>query len=387
VEWLRERCRNGADTWVWEIWDLENPEAPYFRVLSGDRRQDWTAEFAAEPGAGEVGYWPRRDRAGAPIFPWVQYHMQTQNRLWDPCSRAELVEGTLNAACLRTWWVSGLRDLAHPQRYGIDVDVPAGANLRGLSEADRITLDASSILMFRSVGTAPGLGTLAPAMQSAEALDGIERYNASLLEGDGLGIEPSNTSRMSGYAIVVTRDSLRRVQRQQTPSCQEGDRAALSVMARMSNAYGGTRLPELPGAWTLGYHGVERSLEEQRGALETVTARRAAKLITRKDALITLEPGLSPIEAELKLDEIDAEEMAGEAMTECVEHLQAAAAALVAAVDAGLIDPGVAEPIASEIAEALVHRKRGTRGRGNHTQEPDDGVDSATAERSHRQSQ
>lgn len=356
VEWAKQRhLPDGRCIWTWDIWDMCEGEAPYYAILSADRKTNITREFVKDPKAGTAGFWPRRSRGGVPIFPWVQYHARTQNRLWDPCSRAEIVDGTLNAACLRTWFVGGLRDLAHPQRFGVDVDVPAGANLRGLAEADRVMLDASSVLMFRSVGSSPQLGTLAPAMQPDTALDAIERYNASLLEGDGLGIEPSNTSRMSGYAIVVTRDSLRRVQRQQAPSCREGDRQALSILARMSNAYGGTNLPEDQAAWSVGYHGVERSLEEQRAALETVTARRGAKLMTRRDALITLDPSLSPVEADAKLDEIDAEDApeADSACSEASDLLEQASMELIAATDAGTVPRQTADRIANLLAQAL----------------------------------
>ncbi len=314
----REDPFTGDAAYVWEIWDVSNPEFPFFGILSGDRRRNWTSRFLPElalqgyyDGEDQVAaYYPYYDRAARPILPYVLHNLRVGHRLWDPTSRIEIVEGTLTAACLRSWYVSGLRDLAHPQRYGVDVEIPSAVPMRGATEVDRVTLDQSAILMFRSKGTSPQVSQLDPAMDPAVALDSIERYNAALLEGDGLGIEPTNTSRMSGYAIVVSRDSLRRVQRQQSPAARIGDRQILSTAARLLNSYSGTALPEDPRAYSIGYQGVEPSLEEIRSRIERVTALRGARLMTRVDALLTVNPSLTEDDARRKLAEIDAEEEA-----------------------------------------------------------------------------
>lgn len=373
VEWLHTVYRGTGDdcrcVWVWEIWDVSRPDVPVFMVLSADRKENLTAELWPDlygPDAPMLAY-PYWDRQQRPILPFVAYHRAVKNVLWDPFSRMEIYDGTLTAACLRTWFVCGVRDLAHPQRVGVDVDLPAASNDRSKPGADRVTLDASAILMFRSIGTNPSLSTLEPAMDPVEALDAIERYNASLLEGDGLGIEPSNTSRMSGYAIVVTRDSLRRVQRQQTPACRIGDQQSLSLMARLLNSYQGTNLPEDPHAWGISYHGVERSLEEIRSALEQVQILRGAKLITRKDALIRVEPQLTPVEAERKLAEIDAEEAPAEGAhadvpSEAVDLLNEAGDQLVELADPGTpVDPERLTAIIAAIGRAvgLLERAQG----------------------------
>lgn len=315
---------NGQQIWTWDVWDVSNPARPYFAVLSGDRRKDLTPVFMPElmaetaggariysPDGTRAGWFPYVDRSGWPILPYALHHHRLKHRLWSWQERREIYDGTITAACLRTWFVSGLRDLVHPQRVGINVRLPAAVNQRGRTEVDRVTLDASSILMFETLGGGSGsLQTLEPAMDPQLALDSIERYNAQLLEGDGLGIEPSNTSRMSGYAIVVTRDSLRRVQRQQQPAATQGDRQILTIAARLLNAYAATDLPELPEEYAFGYHGIEFSLEEIRSRIEQVQALRTAKLMTRVDAMLTVYPSLTPEEARAKLAEIDAEDAA-----------------------------------------------------------------------------
>jgi hypothetical protein len=336
-----------------ELWDLRDPANPYFVIRDKDRKRDLTLLYMPEladpkfPGGpvyawspkGDAvrlrgDWWPYVDDEG-PIFPYIGYHLRLRPEMWDWRSRSEIVDGTLTSACLRTWFVSGIRDLAHPQRAAIDLQLPTAAPARGRTEINRVELDQSAILMFKSAGAAPGLHTLDPAMDPAVALDAIERFNASLLETDGLGIEPTNTSRMSGYAIVVSRDSLRKVQRQQTPAARQGDQLTLATAARLLNAYQGTRLPVKPADYGVGYHGVELSLEELRSRLEEMRMLREAGLITRKRALMLVEPQLSPEEAERRLEEIDAElgAVPAEKLAEVVELLDQAAEEAIALAD------------------------------------------------------
>jgi hypothetical protein len=306
VEHLMERkFRNGEEAWVWEIWNLRDENRPIYEIRSADRRKDLTAEIVGDTGL--PGNWPYWDAEGFPILPYAMHHLALNHRMWNWRPRKEIVQGTLNAGCLRTWFLAGLRDLVHPQRYAIGVRVPSSVRDQEKNPVDSVTLDASAILMFQAIGEGAQVGTLDPAMNAVEALDAIERYNAGLLEQDGLGIEPTNTSRMSGYAIVVTQSSLRRVQMQQTPSARIGDQQVLATAARMLNAYQGTSLPERPESYSISYHGVPLSLEELRARLEKVQILRSQRLMTRVDALLELYPNLTPEEAREKLAEIDAE--------------------------------------------------------------------------------
>jgi hypothetical protein len=368
VAWYAEETRwrknpyTGKRECTLELWDLRDPKNPYFVIRCKERKKDLTLVYMPEladpsfPGGpvyawspkGEPirlrgDWWPFVDEAG-PIFPYVAFHIRLRNDMWDKDSRSEIVDGTLTGACLRTWFVSGLRDLVHPQRAAIDLQLPAATPMRGRTEVSRVELDQSAILMFKSAGAAPGLHTLQPSMNAPEALDAIERFNASLLETDGLGIEPTNTSRMSGYAIVVSRDSLRKVQRQQTPAARQGDQLVLATAARMLNAYQGTRLPTKPADYGVGYHGVELSLEELRSRLEEMRMLREAGLITRKRALMLVEPQLSPEEADRRLQEIDEEigAVPVEVLRQAVELLEQVAEEVIALADDAELPPAPA---------------------------------------------
>ena len=363
----RHNAYTEKDEWTWEHWDVSNPGRPYFAIFSADRKRDLTPVYHPElyedrDGKGAYydsnghrirAFYPYFDKAGQPIFPYVWWHTRIQNRLWDWKRRSEIVDGTLTAACLRTWFVTGLRDLAHPQRAAIDLAVPGASSGRGSTEVDRLHLDASAILFFRSIGAHPLLTKLDPAMDPEKALDAIERYNASLLETDGLGIEPTNTSRMSGYAIVVSRESLRRVQRQQTPPTSRSDRRALATIARMLNAYQGTNLPERPQDYGVSYHGVELSLEEIRSRLEQVAMLRKGeeRLITRADALRLVNPHLSDQDVARKLEELDAEGATATAtgMDELRQFVDAAAEQLLAIAEG----PGLDEAITDRLGNVL----------------------------------
>jgi hypothetical protein len=308
VEELRERLDPSnpeRSIWTWELWDARPGKAPEFRILSADRSTDLSRALMPPSWDGNYPY-----RLGeTPLLPYELHHVRKGSHLWDPFSRSEITEGTLTAACLRSWWLCGVRDVAHPVRIGLDVDA-VGSEMAPGRTVDRVTLPRGAILFLRSSGTHPAIQSLEPGMNAADALDAIDRYVASLFESDGLGIEPSNTSRMSGYAIVVTRDSLRRVQRQQEPAARFSDRRVLALRARLLNAYEGTKLPTDPRAYSIGYHGVERSLEEIRGAIEEALALQKAGLDTLVGLLRKVHPQLSDTELAKKADEIRAERAA-----------------------------------------------------------------------------
>jgi hypothetical protein len=302
----RDQCE-----WVWEIWDVSNPDAPVFRCEGIDpdsgERFDVTAKYY-DP---EKGY-PYIDNAGRPILPYVLYHREITNRVWNARDGFEIVEATLKAAVQYTMWLHGLRDCAHPQRIGIDIELPGTRNIGpNGAEVDRLTLDQSSILMAKSKNQ-PGSGrleTLDPTMDPLPTLEAIATYERGGLQSAGLnGAENTDEglSRVSGYAIVVSRESVRKNQRRQVPACQNGDALLLATAARMTNRYEATDLPEDPRAYAVSYHGVPKALEEVRADVERIQILRGIGLISDVDALLELHPEWTPDQAKSKLAEIRA---------------------------------------------------------------------------------
>jgi len=100
LRWLRRPGRVG---WAYEVFDLRNPDAPVFKVIevNGDAESDATALYYPTLAPGD---YPWRalpvDGAelGAPILPYVLYHLRVNSQLFNPLEGEELVEGTLGIA-------------------------------------------------------------------------------------------------------------------------------------------------------------------------------------------------------------------------------------------------------------------------------------------------
>ena len=70
------------------------------------------------------------------------------------------------------------------------------------------------------------------------------------------------SSAQSGYAIVVSREGLRRARRRIIPPMRMADQLLLSKAAKMSNRYGKTKLPTEPADYIIQYADLGKSIEE-----------------------------------------------------------------------------------------------------------------------------
>jgi hypothetical protein len=313
VEELRLRYRPGTEEceWTWEVWDVELRQSPIFRIdalrKSSDGqslvRVDATAEYMPVDWDGS---YPYVDKAGDPVLPYELYHEHMSDRLWNERDGSEVVEATLKVGVLHTFWLHGVRDAAHPQRYGVDVEIPSARNLGPDGrEVDSVTLDQTAILLFKSRNGQGGtLGTLDPAMDVEATLAAITDYARAALTDAGLRIRDGEMSRVSGYALVVDSEQLRQAQRRQIPARRLGDQRLLAKAAKLVNKYEGWSLPERPEAYQISYHGIPKSLEEVRSDVERINILRGIGLISDVDALLELHPEWTPDQAKRKLIEI-----------------------------------------------------------------------------------
>lgn len=320
LEELRPRRNKATNTeeWTWDVWDVSDPKNPIFRIEAVDKldpkiRRDVTAEYADSP------EYPYRKKDTTPIFPWIIYHARVSNCMWNPYRGMEIVRGTLTVAALQTMWVAGFRDGAHPQRYIIDGEVQTTRTMPVSGDAissarlgiDVVHMNPMSLLSIRSRGTdgrSASASQFQPAMDPKTAGEALEAFEAGLAMY--LGISPADVSRgsahASGYAIVVSRDGLRRAQRRMIPPARMGDRMYLATAAMMTNAYGGTSLPESPADYQIEYAGVGLTLDEVRAEIDEVKLLDEAGLIHPADAYLRFHPGLTRAQAIRDLAEIRA---------------------------------------------------------------------------------
>lgn len=306
---VRRAAGQTQDWWTWETWDVRDPKNPIRKIERDDPdtpggRLDVTTLFE-----GSTAY-PYIRKDGTGILPWVLYHAEVTDQLWNWREQRELVDGTLKVGALWTIWFHGCRDCTHPQRVSIDMDAPQATTTGGTNPVDRIALDQSAILMLNSKSGRNGsITTLAPAMDPKAFADAIMQYEAGLAQEAGISpadLQVGGASGASGYAIVVSRAGLRQSQRDQIPAAAMGDALLLATAAAMVNAYGSppAPLPEDPKAYGITYADVGRSLEEIKAEMEHSDALIEAGLAGPIDAIQRVYPQLTREGAIAKLVDI-----------------------------------------------------------------------------------
>lgn len=312
---LVPRERGGEAVWTRETWDVSDPRSPVFRVeewsTSGsDKKGRWVDATAHwRPVTETSGSYPYADGDG-PIFPYIVNHRRVTNALWNWRRGTELARGTLRACALMSHWCDGFVDAAHPQRYGIDVEIK-GARTRnvGGTRMSVVPTDRKSILLFTAANPGGSLGQFQAAMDPASAFASLGAYLQQMATFAGLSpADLQVTSGASGHAIYVSRDGQRRVRLAQQPSLREADQRRLATAARLSNAYGGTALPTEPEAYSIGYAPIGKSLEEKRAELEEIKVRKENGLASDVDAIRVFEPQLSEQQAFDRLVQIAREQ-------------------------------------------------------------------------------
>ena len=298
VEGLRERVKaNGETVWAWDVWDVTDPAKPKFAIMAQGEAGvliDATEEFV--PGLG--GAYPYLDTSNAPILPYVLRHATMHAGLWDYRSRAELIDGTLTAAALWTLWLLGMRDGSTPVRFlfngrmlAAEVRTPDGA-LGATVQA--VVANPMAIHQVIDDNGSARIDQLGPAINPVDMGTAIEMYEAGLAQYGG--VSPADTQRgssgMSGYAIVVSRDGLRKAQKRMMPASRVADRLCLATSARLANAYlPGLALPEDPTGYALRYADVSRTPDEIKATIESARVQIEAGLLHPADAYGLLNPG------------------------------------------------------------------------------------------------
>lgn len=322
IAWIRETMlRWSGGSWVWtrDTFDLRG-EKPIYRV---DQWSDGDTAKQIAPGWSEVTqlyaselrdgypYWSH----DKPVMPYIGCHSRIGGTMYQEHGWLEVLAATIAAACLHTFWLAGFRDCAFGKYYTLDATIPSAANLREGEAPDRVLWEVGSILNLVSKNPdRPGsLNSVPGTMNIAEALGAIDSYVANALRDAGLGpVDEAPAKGVSGAAITISREALRRSQRQQVPAARKADREILATAAKLANAYstkpGRVILPEDPNEWQIRYNGIPPSVEEVNAAVTKATQLRGAGLATRWMGVQMAFPELTEQQAKDLADEIRREE-------------------------------------------------------------------------------
>lgn len=297
--------------WTVDLLDISDPKNPKYQVFTvkqnGDYDKDVSQKYLKSNLSGEN--YPYRDSNGTPYLPYSLYHAEIHGSLFDPYQNREVVAGALNASVLYSFFLHLTRDCSHPQRYLM------GATLAGMdmydnnlaSRRNAIASDPASILIFTpdpdlQSGQQPQIGQYQPGGDVEKMLESITVYERRL--ATYAGINPADVQKMSGdprsgYAIAVSRSSLREAQRKYAPSFRQGDIQTLEISAKLANKFLGGSYPET--GYRVEYHAIPLSPQEQKEQRENILSLLEAKLISKVDAIKILHPDLDDLDAKRML--------------------------------------------------------------------------------------
>lgn len=275
-----------------EVWDI-NVDPPTFtceawREVRGVAQ--WV-DVRSEYWPDVEGY-PHIDRSGKPIMPIVLMHDRIDTRLWHARVGSEIVAGTLDTSALHSWWLTGARDGSSPVRVFADGVPMAQETSPGTLGSNVVVVTPGTMMPFKSVGE----GTIqfhqfAPAIDMAAYNESLDKFVHGLAIFSGLS--PGDfeiKGAQSGYAIALSRDGQRRIQRRMAPAIQRSIQVILATAARLLNVYQGTDWPEDPEAYKVVCQGVPKTPDEIKADTEAATVQRAAGVLSPVDHLRAARP-------------------------------------------------------------------------------------------------
>lgn len=294
--------------WLWDVWSVRDPQNPSHRVLRDD--VDVSAEFLGIEGGLTGEAYPYKDSRGRAHLPYVTYHARRTGRLWDAFSNSELIEGSLNAAMLYTFFNHCFLSASWPGKYMVGLE-PVGAV--SLADGSQIVeSDPAIITQFRITDNFTGqplVGQFAPGADPEVLLAAVSQYEQRLAQF--AGISASEFTRQSGdprsaYALLISREGKREAARKYEQTFGDSDAELCRLIAIMSNATAGTSLPE--SDYSIQYTAIPLTVEEVRANREHVLDLLDRRLISRVDAVAEIE-GITKVEAKRRLLEINANDV------------------------------------------------------------------------------
>lgn len=313
VEEIQQRVdpTTGRLSWCWEILDVSDLDHPVHRIVSADRKQDWTSALLKGDKSGAA--YQYRDGDGKPYLPVPMYHAERTGRLWDPWHGLEAVLGTLTVSVLLTFWVHGVKDgsfatvlLVAGRVVGLEVESPSGVRTNVISTEPGSLIEVAPI----EEGMQPSAIQLQPGFDPENLMAAIGRFESGLAEYAGVSaadIVRTGADPRSGVSLSISREGLRAAQARYEPQLRRGDLEVLSVAAKVLNAATGTTHPE--SGYTISYPSLPLSSAEQQALREDLLAKVGAGLMSKVDAYIRLHPGISREQAIADLQRIARENM------------------------------------------------------------------------------
>lgn len=248
VEWDRSRLVDGTSAPVTDVWDVSNPDAPYFVVLEqldaeqlavaapyGIAERTTVTERVSElqaaleegrlSGEGYSWRWTQGDRAGQPFIPVAVFgHPSRFFR------NAQLAEGSLESSVIRTCAVTASLDGGFPLRVlkGLRAGTSSDVNSEGIG------LNAGDLLVVEdSDETRPGsFHEFGPGCDPGQMWQEARAMEADLLSALGYPVDYTKTG---GEPLSHEVEARARAIRRWYGICRAGTAQLLERIAAVTN--------------------------------------------------------------------------------------------------------------------------------------------------------
>ena len=316
--------KDAAQEWTWEQWDITDPMAPSYKILSADRMHDLTERYATVDGKAATSAmlsgenWPDRwrwhqgARKGRPFIPCSTYHALTKASYWDAWYGIEAVAGSLTMGVLNTFWIHCVRDgsvatliLVGGVPVGVKVENADGTPLAW------VAIEPGAFNMVQPMTGYEGTVTVERMAASADPLmliQAIQRFEQRVALYAGVSaadlIRESGDPR-SGYALSVSNEGKRASAARLIPQLRRSDLESVELSAAIVNGATGSEIPET--GYSIGYQGVPLSAGELKARADYVREMLSLGLITRADAVLQFHPEFTQAQIVKYLATADAE--------------------------------------------------------------------------------
>lgn len=270
-----------------EVYDISDPGYPTYRIMYKD--SDMTEKLLGARFEGEDYIWQYSD--GRPFIPHQIFHAQNTGSVFDHSRANEIVTGTLVVGSLWSFFVHGVLDASWPQRYitgevdGAEVDETIGAR-------PRVHMDPAKLLQLKGAEGAPATAGAFPIgidpSTLVEATTQYERRLASYFGLSSADLQRTNGDPKAGYAMAISREAQRAVQRRYEPQFRKADIELTNKTAALLNRVTGSNHPE--SGWKITYRSIPRSAEEEKELREKIEFQLKYKLIDEEEAFLMIHP-------------------------------------------------------------------------------------------------
>jgi hypothetical protein len=303
AKWHRPRIIEGKQVWTADEYDIRDPRNPSFRVVNQDGDDITDLCFDSVPAGGFVGArYPYRYSGGEAFIPLVTYHAARTGQLYDWSTGCELTEGTLRIGLYYSYYGHVMKNAAWAQRYSVGVDWLGSGTSDPRDGRPEVVADPATVLQGiqdHEQQASPTVGAWAPPVSPSEMLAAVESYTRTVYATAGLSaadISRVSGDPRSGYALAVTRDGQREMQKKYQSQFERGDLELLRMVAAMAG------LPDT--GWRIRYTALPQSIDELVKIQAFVDNEVAAGRMSQIDAYRKLNPGTDVLDAVAELSAI-----------------------------------------------------------------------------------